>query len=125
MYPIYDEVLKTYVNVNVNISETFLNVIDEKGNAYPLDNLSYYFLFFKSNEVTLNNYFINGIDYSDKKTDYLYLEILNYDSNNIDSTFFILTEDYNEMPSNFQTNFSILFLKFDMAQTIYELSCLW
>jgi hypothetical protein len=118
MYPIYDEVLKTYVNVNVNISETFLNVVDEKGNAYPLDNLSYYFLVFKSKEVTLNNYLINGIDYSDKKTDYLYLEMLNYDSNNIDSTFFISIEDYNEMPSNFQTISRFNFLKFDMAQTI-------
>ena len=61
------------------ISETFVNV--KQGDVlYPNDNLSYFFVEFKSSHEELNNYEIDGKDYSNNKKDYLYLEMLDFDS---------------------------------------------
>lgn len=79
----------------VNINETFLNkgTLDSYSNYnYPLDNLSYFYLTFKSEEQSLNRYVIDNIDYSDKKEIYLYEKILDYKNDDI-STFFVEEND--------------------------------
>ena len=57
-----------FVEEDVNPNETF---IYEKDN-YALDSLSYYFINFKANEPSLNNYVVDGVDYSSDKETYLY-----------------------------------------------------
>lgn len=66
----------TFIEKPVPVDETF---VYEREN-YSLDNLSFYFYKFKSNEPSLNNYMYDGVDYKDDKETYLYSKLMNADT---------------------------------------------
>ena len=74
----------TYVDTDVAIEETFAN----EATSYPLDDLSYYFKSFKKNDESLNNYVIDGVDYSDDIDTFMYQKIMK-----IDETKYVASDD--------------------------------
>jgi len=67
-FPSYDG--QHYVDVDIDINDTLFNLDN--------DNMTYYYLVFKTKEESLNNYVIDNEDYKDKKITYLYSKILGY-----------------------------------------------
>jgi len=96
-YPVLNELTKEYDLNEISKDETFLNQgeIDQKGNYnYPNDNLSYFFLTFKSENESLNDYIVDKVDYSSKKEEYLYTKMLGYENQTIQK-YFIDEPSYN------------------------------
>ena len=62
---IFDEVV-------VTVEETFASEVTN----YELDDISYYFKKFKKNDISLNNYVFENIDYKDDIDTYLYIKIM-------------------------------------------------
>lgn len=87
-YYVYDMEYPVFNSSPVKITkeETLLNIDN--------DNLTYYFVNFKSSHNDLNDYNFDGIDYKDNKQEYLYLKMLGYTSSMI-SSYFISEDDYN------------------------------
>lgn len=76
----------TFIEKAVNVEETFAFEREQ----YKFDDLSYYFYLFKSNEPSLNNYVIDGVDYKDDKETYLYEKLMN-----VDSSLFVTADNQN------------------------------
>lgn len=76
----------TFIEKAVNVEETFVFEREQ----YKFDDLSYYFYLFKSNEPSLNNYVIEGVDYKDDKETYLYVKLMN-----VDSSLFVSADNQN------------------------------
>ena len=75
-YPLKKEDGNYDMEHKVNIEETFLN----DALNYPLDNISYYILRFKTSEPSINDYVLDDIDYRNDKETYQYNKIMKYDN---------------------------------------------
>lgn len=80
-YPVFNS-----TPVKIDKEDTLFNIDN--------DNLTYFFINFKSSQSDLNDYKFEGIDYKDNKEEYLYLKMLGYSSSMI-SSYFISIDDYN------------------------------
>ena len=97
-YPVKQED-GTYVDTHISQSDTFINDLTN----YPLDNISYYFKYYKQTEASLNNYTYDGVDYRNDIDTYLYVKIMQVDASKYNgevlakaeglSKYLVLTED--------------------------------
>jgi hypothetical protein len=113
-FPHYESASKTYVFSPVNETETFLNkgALDSQGNpTYPLDVPAYYFLSFKKETPSLSSYWYGGIDYQERKEEYLYSFAFGYQKED-EETYFV------DSPS--QTNSRFQELKQDQALILVD-----
>lgn len=87
-----------YLEQDVKKEDTFLNNVN-----YPNDNLSYYYLLYKTaaGHEELSSYIIDGVDYKDDKITYQYEKIMGYSSLSYDG-YFISKENYNLLKEEFK-----------------------
>lgn len=101
--------------VKIDSSLTLLN----KDN----DNLTYFFIDFKSNNKDLNNYVLDGKDYSNLKEEYLYLNMLGY-SEEIISSYFIDQESYSNLNQEEYLKLNSFYQKLSRYQILNKKTCI-
>ncbi len=108
-YPVFNE-----DPIKIDISATLFN----KDN----DNLTYFFIDFKSNNQDLNDYKVDGVDYSSSKEDYLYFKMLNYSSDMI-SSYFIEEDSYSNLNQDEYLKLNSSYQKLSRYQILNKKTC--